>query len=81
MGSQRSGGSGGAYVEPATTGQKRKRVTRQTTNENKKRKEIAQDRRQQIVEDHNGHLQYVAPLKPIKKASEVYVQPIKDVSA
>ena len=70
LGSQRSGGNGAAYMEPVTTGQKRKRVTRQTTNEDKKRREIAE-----ATEAFNS---YVPPAKPTKKSSEVYVQPIKD---
>ena len=71
LGSHGSGGSGGAYVEEVTVGQKRKRVTRQTTNEEKKRKEI------EVVGD--AYSTYVPPPKPPIKASEVFVQPIKDV--
>ncbi|MCJ1352928.1 MAG: dual specificity protein kinase kns1 [Icmadophila ericetorum] len=70
LGSHGSGGSGGTYVEEATVGQKRKRVTRQTTNEEKKRKEI------EVVGD--AYSTYVPPPKPPIKASEVFVQPIKD---
>ena len=58
-------------MEPVTTGQKRKRVTRQQTNEDKKRKEIA--------EAAEAFSSYIPPAKPTKKSSEVYVQPIKDV--
>ena len=72
LGSHASGGSGGTYVESGSTGQKRKRVTRQTTAEEKKRKEIAD-----IGDAYNS---YIPPPKPPIKAKEVFVQPVKDVS-
>ena len=67
-----SGGSGGAYVESGPVGQKRKRVTRQTTADEKKRKEI------EDVGD--AYSSYVPPPKPPIKAKEVFVQTVKDVS-
>ena len=80
LGSQRSGGSGGTHMEPAATGQKRKRVTRQTTNEDRKRRETAQNTRWEIAQDSDGHVVYSPPEKPVKKSGDVYVQPVKDVS-
>ena len=68
-----SGGSGGAYVESGPVGQKRKRVTRQTTADEKKRKEI------EDVGD--AYSSYVPPPKPPIKAKEVFVQTVKDVSS
>ena len=65
-------------MEPVGTGQKRKRVTRQTTNEDRKRKETAQ--RWEIAKDNDGYAVYAPPSKPIKKSNEVYVQLVKDVS-
>ncbi|MCJ1435627.1 dual specificity protein kinase kns1 [Xylographa pallens] len=65
-----SGGSGGAYVESGPVGQKRKRVTRQTTADEKKRKEI------EDVGD--AYSSYVPPPKPPIKAKEVFVQTVKD---
>lgn len=72
LGSHGSGGSGGAYVESGPVGQKRKRVTRQTAADEKKRKEI------EDVGD--AYSSYVPPPKPPIKAKDVYVQPVKDVS-
>lgn len=71
LGSHGSGGSGGAYVDNAV-GQKRKRVTRQQTNEEKKRKEI----------EVNGDAYsfYVPPPNPPIKAAEVNVKTVQDVS-
>jgi dual-specificity kinase len=71
LGSHGSGGSGGTYVESSSVGQKRKRVTRQTTAEEKKRREI------ESVGD--AFSSYIPPPKPPIKAKEVYVQPVKDV--
>ena len=71
LGSHGSGGSGGTYLESSTVGQKRKRVTRQQTQEEKKRKEI------EVVGD--AYSFYVPPPKPPIKATDVYVQPVKDV--
>ena len=71
LGSHGSGGGEGVYVESSTVGQKRKRVTRQQTNEEKKRKEI------EVVGD--AYSFYVPPPKPPIKATDVYVQPVKDV--
>ena len=71
LGSHGSGGSGGTYVGSGSIGQKRKRVTRQTTAEEKKRKEI-----EDIGDAYNS---YIPPPKPPIKAKEVFVQPVKDV--
>ena len=61
----------GAYVEDGTVGQKRKRVTRKQTADEKKRKEI----------ETNGdaYTSYVPPPKPPIKAKEVHVPPVRDV--
>ena len=72
LGSHGSGGSGGTYIESSIVGQKRKRVTRQTTAEEKKKKEI------EDVGD--AYSSYVPPPKPPIKAKDVYVQTVKDVS-
>ena len=72
LGSHGSGGSG-TYLEDAVVGQKRKRVTRQQTAEEKKKKEI------EIVGD--AYSSYVPPPKPPIKAKDVYVQPLKDVGS
>lgn len=71
LGSHGSGGSGGTYVDSAV-GQKRKRVTRQQTNEEKKRKEI----------EVNGDAYsfYVPPPNPPIKAGDVQVKMVQDVS-
>ena len=70
LGSSGSGGSG-VYPEAAVTGQKRKRVTRQTTADEKKRREFVQ----------NDALQsYYPPPQPPIKASAVDVRVIRDVS-
>ncbi|MCJ1485904.1 dual specificity protein kinase kns1 [Schaereria dolodes] len=71
LGSHGSGGSGGVYLETGMVGQKRKRVTRQQTADEKKRKEI------EVVGD--AYSFYVPPPKPPIKAKDVYVQPVKDV--
>ena len=71
LGSHGSGGSGGNYVDNAAVGQKRKRVTRQQTQEEKKRKEI------EAIGDAYSY--YYPPPNPPIKAQEVYVQPVKDV--
>ncbi len=71
LGSHTSHGSMGAYVEDGTVGQKRKRVTRQQTADEKKKKEI----------ETNGdaYSSYVPPPKPPIKAKEVHVPPVRDV--
>lgn len=71
LGSHGSGGSSSTFVEPSVAGQKRKRVTRQTTADEKKRREI----------EVNGDAYsfYVPPPNPPIKAKEVFVQPVKDV--
>ena len=71
LGSHGSGGSSGVYVETGNVGQKRKRITRQTTADEKKRREI------EAVGD--AYSFYVPPPKPPIKAKDVYVQPVKDV--
>ena len=71
LGSHGSGGSGGAYLDNTSVGQKRKRVTRQTTADEKKRKEI------EDVGD--AYSSYIPPPKPPIKAKEVFVQPVKYV--
>lgn len=73
LGSHTSHGSSGAYVEDAAVGQKRKRVTRQQTADEKKRREI------EVVGD--AYSSYVPPPKPPIKAKDVHVPPVKDVSA
>ncbi len=71
LGSHTSHGSMGAYVDDGMGGQKRKRVTRQQTADEKKRKEI----------ETNGdaYSSYVPPPKPPIKAKEVHVPPVRDV--
>jgi len=71
LGSHTSHGSMGAYVDDGMVGQKRKRVTRQQTADEKKRKEI----------ETNGdaYSSYVPPPKPPIKAKEVHVPPVRDV--
>lgn len=71
--SHASHGTSGAYVENSMIGQKRKRVTRQQTAEEKKRKEI------EVVGD--AYSSYVPPPKPPIKAKDVHVPPVKDVRA
>ncbi|MCJ1263791.1 dual specificity protein kinase kns1 [Lobaria immixta] len=71
LGSHTSRGSNGAaYLEDAVVGQKRKRVTRQQTADEKKRKEI------EVVGD--AYSSYVPPPKPPIKAKDVHVPPVKD---
>lgn len=67
-----SHGSAGAFAEDAVVGQKRKRVTRQQTADEKKRKEI---------EARDAYSSYVPPPKPPIKAKDVHVPPVKDVRA
>ena len=71
LGSHTSHGSMGAYVDDGVVGQKRKRVTRQQTADEKKRKEI----------ETNGdaYSSYVPPPKPPIKAKDVHVPPVRDV--
>ena len=73
LGSHTSHGSSGTYLEDAVVGQKRKRVTRQQTAEEKQRKEI------EVVGD--AYSSYVPPPKPPIKAKDVHVPPVKDVRA
>lgn len=65
-------GSSGTYAEPAVVGQKRKRVTRQQTADEKKRREI------EVVGD--AYSSYVPPPKPPIKAKDVHVPPVREVS-
>lgn len=65
-------GSSGTYTEAAVAGQKRKRVTRQQTADEKKRREI------EVVGD--AYSSYVPPPKPPIKAKDVHVPPIREVS-
>lgn len=71
LGSHTSHGSMGAYVDDGAVGQKRKRVTRQQTADEKKRKEI------EVVGD--AYSSYVPPPKPPIKAKDVHVPPVRDV--
>lgn len=71
--SHASHGTSGSYIENGMVGQKRKRVTRQQTAEEKKRKEI------EVVGD--AYSSYVPPPKPPIKAKDVHVPSVKDVSA
>lgn len=75
LGSHGSHGSGtGNYVnDQAVAGQKRKRVTRQ---------QVAADakRRKEIEEVNDPYNSYVPPRKPISKAPDIHVQPVRDVS-
>ena len=71
LGSHGSGDSRGTYLEEGVVGQKRKRVTRQQTADDKKRKEI------EVVGD--AYSSYLPPPKPPIKAKDVYVQQVKDV--
>ncbi|KAL8917682.1 MAG: hypothetical protein Q9208_007808 [Pyrenodesmia sp. 3 TL-2023] len=74
LGSHGSHGSGaGNYVEDqAVAGQKRKRVTRQ---------QVAADakRRKEIEEINDPYSLYVPPRKPIAKAPDVHVAPVRDI--
>ena len=72
LGSHTSHGSRGAYLEDGAIGQKRKRVTRQQTHEEKRRKEI------EVAGD--AFSAYQPPPKPPIKAADVRVPTIKDVS-
>lgn len=65
-------GSSGTYTEAAVAGQKRKRVTRQQTADEKKRREI------EVVGD--AYSSYVPPPKPPIKAKDVHVPPVREVS-
>jgi dual-specificity kinase len=74
-GSGGSGGSGGAsYAEPSTVGQKRKRVTRQDTGTDVKK-------RRDTGSTTDQYSTYVPPTKPAKKAKDVPVAVIRDVSS
>ena len=64
-------GSSGTYTEAAVAGQKRKRVTRQQTADEKKRREI------EVVGD--AYSSYVPPPKPPIKAKDVHVPPVREV--
>ena len=73
LGSHGSGSSGGVHVNGQMAGQKRKRVTRQSTAaDEKKRREI------EVVGD--AYSCYVPPPRPPIKAPDVPVKLIKDVS-
>ena len=71
LGSNNSAGASGSYLEDGVVGQKRKRVTRQQTADEKKRKEI------EVVGD--AYSSYVPPPRPPIKAKEVHVPQLKDV--
>lgn len=72
LGSHTSHGSAGAYVEDGQVGQKRKRVTRLQTADEKKKKDI---------EVHGeAYSAYVPPPRPPIKAGDVRVPAIRDVS-
>ena len=73
LGSHGRGVSGGGAYANQMAGQKRKRVTRQSTADEKKRREI------EVVGD--AYSCYVPPPKPPIKAAEVGVRVIKDVSS
>ena len=60
-------------MEHAVAGQKRKRVTRQQTADEKKRREI------EVVGD--AYSSYVPPPKPPIKAKDVHVPPVREVSS
>lgn len=66
-------GSSGTYTETAVAGQKRKRVTRQQTADEKKRREI------EVVGD--AYSSYVPPPKPPIKAKDVHVPPVREVNS
>lgn len=71
LGSGTSHGSSGTYVDDGQVGQKRKRVTRQRTADEKKRKEI---------EVHgDAYSAYQPPPRPPIKARDVHVPSVKDV--
>lgn len=71
LGSTNSAGASGSYLEEGVVGQKRKRVTRKQTADEKKRKEI------EVVGD--AYSSYVPPPRPPIKAKEVHVPQLKDV--
>ena len=71
LGSHTSHGSSGTYLEDSVVGQKRKRVTRQQTEAEKKKKEI------EVVGD--AYSAYQPPPKPPIKAGDVRVPSIRDV--
>lgn len=71
LGSHGSGGSVG-YTEANMAGQKRKRVTRQDATADKKRKVDA------VATDPYSH--YVPPPRPAKKAKDIQVPLVRDVS-
>lgn len=71
LGSHGSGGSVG-YMEANVAGQKRKRVTRQDATADKKRKVDA------VATDPYSH--YVPPPRPAKKAKDIQVPVVRDVS-
>ena len=64
-------GSSGTYTKTPVAGQKRKRVTRQQTADEKKRREI------EVVGD--AYSSYVPPPKPPIKAKDVHVPPVREV--
>jgi dual-specificity kinase len=67
------GAANEAHTETTAVGQKRKRVTRQSVSDTKKR--------QAVESDQNPFNQYIPPSKPLYKSKEVQVKPIKDVSS
>ena len=71
LGSHGSGGSGGVYVDNTVVGQKRKRVTRQTAADEKKRKEV------DVTDAYDS---YVPPSRPPIKSREVTVRVVRDAS-
>ena len=71
LGSHGSTGASG-YNDTQTTGQKRKRVTRQATSSDKKKKEAEGP-------FNSPFSSYVPPRRPPIKATEVAVRPIKEV--
>ncbi|KAI9730274.1 MAG: dual specificity protein kinase kns1 [Cirrosporium novae-zelandiae] len=70
LGSYTSSGDSTAYVDNTAVGQKRKRVTRKTTRDEAKRREL---------EQANALNEYVPPPRPPIKAREVHVPKIPDV--
>lgn len=72
LGSHGSVPTNGVYYEDASTGQKRKRVTRKTTRDEQKRREL------EVAGD--AFASYVPPPKPPLKAKDLHVRVAPDVS-
>lgn len=72
LGSHGSAPTNGVYYEDASVGQKRKRVTRKTTRDEQKRREL------EVVGD--AFASYVPPPKPPLKAKDLQVRLAPDVS-